>query len=92
MKKSHDDRLKESLEIGDYCIISLMKYLLIFFIRFYQWTLGSLFVQRCRFYPTCSNYAIEAYKKYGAIKGSYLVIKRIGKCHPWHPGGPDPLS
>ena len=46
----------------------------------------------CRFYPTCSQYSIEALKKYGAIKGSYLSIRRILKCHPFHPGGYDPLK
>jgi len=46
----------------------------------------------CRFYPTCSQYAIEAFKKYGLFKGMYLSIKRVLKCHPFHPGGYDPLK
>lgn len=46
----------------------------------------------CRFYPTCSQYAIEAIMKYGCIKGSYMAIKRILKCHPFHPGGFDPVK
>ena len=46
----------------------------------------------CRFYPTCSQYSIEAFKKYGLFKGMYLTIKRILKCHPFHPGGYDPLK
>jgi putative membrane protein insertion efficiency factor len=46
----------------------------------------------CRFYPTCSQYAIDAIKKYGCLKGGYLAIKRIFKCHPFHPGGYDPVK
>lgn len=46
----------------------------------------------CRFYPTCSQYAVEAVSKYGAIKGSWLAMKRLLKCHPFHPGGFDPLE
>jgi putative membrane protein insertion efficiency factor len=45
----------------------------------------------CRFYPTCSEYSIQAYTKYGPLKGTWLTIKRIGKCHPWHSGGYDPV-
>lgn len=45
----------------------------------------------CRFYPTCSAYAYEAINKHGAIKGSYLAVKRVLKCHPFHPGGFDPV-
>ncbi len=45
----------------------------------------------CRFTPTCSQYAFQAIDKYGLIKGSWLALKRLGKCHPWHPGGYDPV-
>lgn len=45
----------------------------------------------CRFYPTCSQYAIEAIEKYGAIRGSFMALKRILRCHPFHPGGHDPV-
>ena len=45
----------------------------------------------CRFYPTCSVYAMQAVEKYGALKGGYLAVKRILKCHPFHPGGYDPV-
>lgn len=69
-----------------------MKKLLISIVKFYQKAIsphkgGAC----CRFIPTCSEYAIEALEKYGAIKGSYLAIKRILKCHPFHKGGYDPL-
>lgn len=68
-----------------------MRHLFIFLIRLYQWTLGPFLVGQCRFYPSCSVYSVEAYKRHGAFKGSYLTVKRILKCHPWHPGGADPL-
>lgn len=76
-----------------------MKYIGIFFkkimilvIKFYQKFISPLFPSTCRFEPTCSAYFIQALEKYGAIKGSYLGIKRILKCHPWHEGGYDPLK
>jgi len=43
----------------------------------------------CRFYPSCSNYAIEAVQHYGSVRGSWLTLKRLARCHPWHPGGID---
>lgn len=61
-------------------------------IRFYQRCVSPLFPPSCRFYPTCSQYTLEAIKKYGLIKGGYLGIKRILRCHPFNPGGYDPLK
>lgn len=69
-----------------------MKKLLIGAVRFYQKAISPLLGNNCRFYPTCSHYTIEALDKYGAIKGLYLGTKRILKCHPFHPGGYDPLK
>jgi uncharacterized protein len=60
-------------------------------IRFYQIAISPLFPTSCRFMPTCSTYASLAIKKYGIIKGGFLAAKRILKCHPFHPGGYDPL-
>lgn len=60
-------------------------------VRGYQVAISPLMAPRCRFYPTCSSYAIEALEKHGAVKGSWLAIKRISKCHPLHPGGLDPV-
>tara|TARA_Y100000766_G_C18852753_1_gene579051 strand:+ start:64 stop:270 length:207 start_codon:yes stop_codon:yes gene_type:complete len=53
-------------------------------IRFYRYFISPLFPPSCRFQPTCSQYAIEVILKEGVFKGSYLAIKRISKCHPWH--------
>ncbi|MGL4523349.1 MAG: membrane protein insertion efficiency factor YidD [Bacilli bacterium] len=56
---------------------------------FYQRYISPWKGPSCRFYPTCSHYAIEALEVHGALKGSYLTVKRISKCHPFHPGGVD---
>jgi uncharacterized protein len=69
----------------------VVKKLLISFIRFYQIFISPLKPPTCRFYPTCSHYGLEAVKRFGAIKGGWLTIKRILKCHPFHPGGFDPV-
>lgn len=68
-----------------------MSRLLILCIRFYQIFISPLKPPTCRFYPTCSAYAIEAIQKKGPVKGKWLAIKRIAKCHPFHPGGYDPV-
>lgn len=66
-----------------------MKTLLIALIDAYRYLLSPFFGTQCRFYPTCSAYAREAMELHGALKGAWLTIKRIGKCHPWHEGGID---
>jgi putative membrane protein insertion efficiency factor len=66
-----------------------MKTLLSMLIRAYQLGISPMLGQNCRFYPSCSQYAIEALKEHGALKGSMLATKRLCKCHPWHPGGID---
>ncbi|GGI40571.1 membrane protein insertion efficiency factor YidD [Mammaliicoccus stepanovicii] len=68
-----------------------MKKLFIKFIRLYQRYISPLTPPTCRFEPTCSNYAVEAISEYGAIKGTGMGIIRILKCHPFHPGGFDPV-
>ena len=67
------------------------KKIFISLIRFYQKFVSPLKPPSCRFYPTCSQYGLEAIQRFGAIKGCYLTIKRILKCHPFHPGGYDPV-
>ncbi|MEA5091447.1 MAG: membrane protein insertion efficiency factor YidD [Acidaminococcaceae bacterium] len=68
-----------------------MKKIVIGLIRFYQLFISPLFPPHCRFYPTCSQYALEAVKKYGVFRGGFMSIKRIAKCHPFHKGGYDPV-
>jgi putative membrane protein insertion efficiency factor len=68
-----------------------MKRMLIALVRFYRRRVSPLFPPMCRFTPTCSAYALEALEKYGAAKGSWLALKRILKCHPFHEGGHDPV-
>lgn len=73
-------------------ISNFLKKIMILLIKFYQKIISPLFPSTCRFTPTCSTYFIQALEKYGPIKGGYLGIKRILKCHPWHEGGYDPLK
>lgn len=68
-----------------------MKTLLILLIDGYRLLLSPFFGTQCRFYPTCSAYAREAIETHGALKGTWLTVRRIGKCHPWHAGGVDPV-
>ena len=60
-------------------------------IRFYQKRISPLYPPRCRYIPTCSQYALEAVEKYGAVKGTFLATKRILRCNPFHKGGYDPV-
>lgn len=69
-----------------------MKTILIAIVRLYKYLISPVLPGSCRFFPTCSDYSIEAIAKYGAIKGVYLSAKRILKCHPFHPGGFDPVK
>ena len=68
-----------------------MKQILLRVIRFYQRAVSPLFPPRCRYIPTCSEYALEAVEKYGAGKGGFLALKRFLRCHPFHKGGYDPV-
>jgi len=70
----------------------MVKFLMISLIRFYQLFISPLLGNNCRYYPTCSQYAIEAIEKKGIIKGSWMAVKRICRCHPWHDGGYDPVK
>jgi putative membrane protein insertion efficiency factor len=68
-----------------------MKTLLRWLIRAYQYTLRPLLGAHCRFYPSCSEYALEAIEKHGVIRGLGLAFRRVARCHPYHPGGYDPV-
>ncbi|WP_347320269.1 membrane protein insertion efficiency factor YidD [Rossellomorea sp. RS05] len=66
-----------------------MKRLLLILFKIYQKVISPLKPPTCRFYPTCSHYGITAVSRFGALKGGYLTVRRIVKCHPFHPGGID---
>ena len=68
-----------------------MKALLIGALRIYQYLFRPLLGANCRFYPSCSDYALEAVTRHGALHGAWLAIRRVGRCHPWHAGGYDPV-
>ena len=64
---------------------------LIALIQAYRLALSPFFGMHCRFHPTCSAYALEAVRRFGAARGGWLALRRLGRCHPWHAGGPDPV-
>jgi hypothetical protein len=68
-----------------------MRAVLIALIRAYQWFISPLLGPHCRFYPSCSQYAREALERHGVLRGSELALRRLLRCHPWHPGGVDPV-
>ena len=68
-----------------------MQTLVVGLIRLYQWTLSPFLGSNCRYSPTCSHYAVEAIRTHGVLRGLGLALRRVGRCHPWHPGGYDPV-
>jgi hypothetical protein len=81
------DRQTDSASPGRSPLAALARALILV----YRWTLSPLLGPRCRFYPSCSAYALEAVDRHGALRGGWLALRRIGRCHPWHPGGYDPV-
>lgn len=68
---------------------SLIKWPFLTLLYIYRWFISPLLGPRCRFYPSCSEYAIAAVQNHGIIRGLFLTVKRLLRCHPWHPGGVD---
>jgi putative membrane protein insertion efficiency factor len=68
-----------------------MRKALIFLIRLYRYALSPLMASHCRFYPSCSCYAQTALEQHGVLRGGWLALRRLARCHPWHPGGVDPV-
>jgi uncharacterized protein len=69
----------------------MLRWLLVALVRAYQILISPLFPASCRYYPTCSSYAIEALNRHGAMRGSWLTTRRLLRCHPFRPGGYDPV-
>ncbi|MBP1465227.1 membrane protein insertion efficiency factor YidD [Candidatus Chloroploca sp. M-50] len=69
----------------------MIRWLLLKLIRFYQLAISPWLPPSCIYQPTCSQYGLEAISKYGAVRGGWMAIKRISRCHPWGPGGHDPV-
>ncbi len=69
----------------------MMRKAFVLLVKGYQFFISPLLGNNCRFYPSCSQYMIQAIEKFGVIKGVYLGLKRLSKCHPWHEGGIDPV-
>ncbi|HRI22430.1 MAG TPA: membrane protein insertion efficiency factor YidD [Panacibacter sp.] len=72
-------------------ILQILSWPFILLIKFYQHVISPLMGPKCRFTPTCSQYSLQAFKKYGVFKGFWLSVKRISKCHPWGGSGYDPV-
>lgn len=68
-----------------------MRYMIMGLIRAYQWTLSPLLGNACRYYPSCSSYTYDAVRRFGALRGSWMGLKRILRCNPWFEGGYDPV-
>ncbi|MFZ5959715.1 membrane protein insertion efficiency factor YidD [Pseudomonas sp. QL9] len=68
-----------------------MRKLALLLIQFYRYAISPLMANHCRFHPSCSCYAQEAIEHHGLLRGGWLTLRRLGRCHPWHPGGYDPV-
>ena len=68
-----------------------MKYVLIGLLRAYRALISPLYGQVCRYHPSCSAYALEAVREHGSLRGGWLAVRRLGRCHPWAAGGYDPV-
>jgi putative membrane protein insertion efficiency factor len=78
--------------MSDSRFMRLLGYFFVVLIRAYQMCISPFLLPCCRFHPSCSEYAIDAVRSYGPFKGSYLALTRLLRCHPWHPGGYDPVK
>ncbi len=68
-----------------------MRQLVLAVIRCYRYAVSPFLGQRCRFYPTCSEYALTSVERFGVLRGTWMAVKRVGRCHPFHAGGFDPV-
>jgi uncharacterized protein len=72
-------------------VLAIPRQLVVLVIRGYQRFISPALPPACRFTPSCSQYTLEAVNRYGVVRGGWLGLRRIARCHPWHPGGPDPV-
>ena len=77
--------------LGCRAVVRLPSMLLLFVFRLWQLLVSPTYGDVCRFYPSCSAYGVEAVRTHGALRGGWLALRRIGRCHPWNPGGVDPV-
>lgn len=91
MKACCKDALPPSSERKSSILMTVLSFPFIALIKFYQWIISPLLGPKCRYTPTCSQYALVAFKKYGPIKGFWLALKRIASCNPWGGSGYDPV-
>jgi putative membrane protein insertion efficiency factor len=92
LKRSTASAESNIVATSNWNISSILSFPFIFLIYAYRATLGQVLSGNCRFYPSCSHYSEDAFKKYGVFKGMLLTIKRLSKCHPWNIGGYDPVE
>jgi putative membrane protein insertion efficiency factor len=71
--------------------VALTRELVVLPVRFYQYCISPLLPAACRFYPSCSNYVLQAVLRHGIVRGGWLGLRRLARCHPWSPGGYDPV-
>jgi len=83
--------VREGEQYTFHSITQLPQQLLILLVRGYQLTISPVLPPSCRFSPSCSHYTLEALRRYGAVKGSWLGVRRLLRCHPFNPGGFDPV-
>lgn len=90
MRSSHESGERKGVR-AQHVVLRVPSLALRLAIRGYQVAISPMLPPACRYYPTCSNYAIEAIEKHGALRGGWLAARRIGRCHPFSPGGYDPV-